>query len=151
MSTGAGKEEIWGQAGSGSCPVDDIATALIDESGNPTGDLAVLYGYLWRAAGGAGPRAHLYLTRLLDEYVELETEHILYWRKVPFDGGTLVWVRRDATLRRVTHRARSESAHEVFLAGQIADAYGSAAPVDAGGWQAGPLLETATCASRTCH
>jgi hypothetical protein len=152
------------------CPVDELAEALIDENGNPRADVAVLYGYLWRrrAGSGATPKqletaakppvgrqatekgpefpigeTRLYLTWLMDEYVDLTDVTILYWRKVPYDGGTLVWVPRDQELHHVYNSGRQEKSYEVFMAGQISADHLAGAPVAGAG--AGLTPSTADC------
>jgi len=112
-------------------------------------DFAVLYGYITDANNEGGHR--LYLTWLLDEYVELYGEDILYWRKVVRDGGTLVWVDRTKRFRHGS-RGRREKGYEIFLAGQLADQYLSGAPVGPAPWDpsnAGVPPNTAVCGYST--
>jgi hypothetical protein len=139
--------EIWRGAGTETCPADGIAEALIPEDGEGA-NVTVLYGYLWR---NKDDQVRLYLTWLLDEYVDLSGIEIEYWRKVPFDGGTLVWVSRDKVLRRVVIPQKRMA--QSYLAGRIADAYLAGAPWDLSAAPTEPSAapETAYCVTKPCR
>jgi len=121
----------------------------------PNRDFAVLYGYLSEVVerrqvedgGRVNGIRRLYLTWLLDEYIELTDGDILYWRKVPYDGGTLVWVDRTKRFRHGS-RGRREKGYEIYLAGQLASTYLSGAPVGPSAWDpsnAGAAPYSAAC------
>jgi hypothetical protein len=89
----------------------------------------------------------LYTTWLLDEYIDLTGVQIKYWRKIPYDGGTLVWVSRDHPLPRV-QVPQPNSVPSSFLGGTIAHTYLSGAPSDA--WR-DPSGATLVPESAPCH
>jgi hypothetical protein len=110
-------------------PPDPLVQALIPADGGDA-DVVVLYGHLWDGEVGGTRRTRLYLTWLLDEYVDLTGVLIKYWRKIPFDGGTMVWVGRGQSLPRVTV-PQTKTSQASFLAGNIAATYLSGAPAEA--------------------
>jgi hypothetical protein len=117
------------------------------------------------AAGGAEVRAffgflrrsddrtwRLYLTLDLDDYIEMDESQMLH--SVSFEGaqfplgGTLVWVRRTAKLKRVAQQ--STEAQADFLRGQIAMEYIAVASrtTDQAMWKP-PVGTGAACTSYT--
>jgi hypothetical protein len=94
---------------------DRLTEAVIGEDLTPPA-LVVLQGYVGRSPEAG--RFRLYLTPLLTEYVEIAHDDVLHARKLPEDGGTMVWLSRELDLPRVL--TRSERPEDTFLAGDIA-------------------------------
>jgi hypothetical protein len=90
---------------------------VLDAAGGA--EVRAFFGFLRR---GDGRTWRLYLTLDLDDYIEMDESQILH--SVTFEGsqfplgGSLVWVRRTAKLKRVAHQ--STEAQADFLRGQIA-------------------------------
>lgn len=91
---------------------------VLDAAGGA--DVRAFFGFLRRGMDGRAWR--LYLTIDLDEYIEIDESQILH--SVTFEGaqyplgGALVWVRRNARLKRVGSRTIEGQAD--FLRGEIA-------------------------------
>jgi hypothetical protein len=97
---------------------DDLAAKLVPD---PTKlpDVVVLRGYLGKSTRAGYSR--LYVTVSFNEYVEVADEDVLAKRSLAADedplGGTVLWVKRDATLLRATVCLAQE--HAAFLTGEI--------------------------------
>ena len=96
---------------------DPIVEALIPDPSAGPPNATVLHGYLGRSATEGSWR--LYTSETLDEYVELPEAEILHTRRLPDDGGTLLWVPATLELRYV-QTARGVQA--AFLGGPISAA-----------------------------
>jgi hypothetical protein len=96
---------------------DPIVEALIPDPSAGPPNATVLHGYLGRSATEGYWR--LYTSETLDEYVELPEAEILHTRRLPDDGGTLLWVPATLELRYV-QTARGVQA--AFLGGPISAA-----------------------------
>jgi hypothetical protein len=126
--------QIWGGEGPGPGVMGFDGNAGNDPSPDPLttlgpGDVTVLYGYFWSSAGPP-PSKRLYVTWTLDEYIDLSHIDILFWRKIPYGGGTVLWVRRNSELPRVKIPG-NVSTQASFLGGSIARTYLSGASADA--------------------
>jgi len=97
---------------------DDLAAELIPD---PTKlpDLVVLSGYLGTSTRRGYSR--LYVDLGFSEFVEVADEDVLARRSLAGDqdplGGTVLWVKRTATLLRATVSTAQE--HAAFLKGEI--------------------------------
>jgi hypothetical protein len=93
---------------------------VLDAAGGA--EVRAFFGFMRRADGRTW---RLYLTLDLDDYIEMDESQILH--SVSFEGsqfplgGSLVWVRRTAKLKRVA--LQSTEAQADFLRGQIAMEY----------------------------
>jgi hypothetical protein len=97
---------------------DDLAAKLVPD---PTKlpDVVVLRGYLGKSTRAGYSR--LYVTLSFNEYVEVADDDVVANRSLAPDqdplGGTVLWVKRDATLLRATVCSAQEQA--AFLRGGI--------------------------------
>ena len=97
---------------------DDLAAELVPD---PTKlpDLVVLRGYLGKSARVGVSR--LYVDLSFSEFVEVADEDVVANRSLAANqnplGGTVLWVRRNATLLRATVCLAQE--HAAFLNGEI--------------------------------
>ena len=97
---------------------DDLAAELVPD---PTKlpDLVVLRGYLGKSTRAGFSR--LYVDLSFSEFVEVADEDVLAKRSLAADqdplGGTVLWVKRNATLLRATVCLAQE--HAAFLKGEI--------------------------------
>jgi hypothetical protein len=129
------------------CPADDITDALIPSGSRPA-NVRVLYGYLWR---GPANEVRLYSSWLMDEYFDLSGVQFKWWRKLPFDQGTLVWVDSTAQIAQVAVPQTAKA--QTYLGGPIAETFLSGRPpkpdweLDAG---AASPPTTALCSSPYC-
>jgi hypothetical protein len=126
---------------------------VLDAAGGA--EVRAFFGFLRRGDRGTW---RLYLTLDLDDYIEMDEAQILH--SVSFEGsqfplgGSLVWVRRTAKLKRVAHQ--STEAQADFLRGQIAMEYIAIASRTTGDAMFKPPIGTgAVCTSYTgctpCH
>jgi len=98
---------------------DDLAAELVPD---PTKlpDLVVLSGYSGKSARAGFSR--LYVDLSFSAFVEVADEDVLARRSLAADqnplGGTVLWVKREATLLRATVCLAQE--HAAFLKGEIA-------------------------------
>src|ERR1700736_1812143 len=78
---------------------DELIEKLVPDPATPP-DVILLAGLLGRSDRTGYVR--LYLTPLLNEYVEISEKDVLHHQKIPPAlnplGGTLVWIRREANL-----------------------------------------------------
>jgi hypothetical protein len=107
-----------------------------------------------KAAGEARRSAdqgevRLYTSWLLDEYIDLTGIEIKYWRKIPYDSGTVVWIARRHSSLKLVQVPQPHSAPATFLGGTIAGTYLSGAPPEAWRDPLGATLtpDTALCAT----
>jgi hypothetical protein len=129
---------------------DDLVRRMIPDPSQPTPDAVTIVGFLGK---GLKPRVwRLYLNPELNEYVEIAEEDVLRTESLKTEanplGGTLVWVRRSATLEHTRITTRQTQAD--FLRGDItgrvlSNARGSA--VNLG--NIGLNFSTAPCATLT--
>src|SRR5262245_14029206 len=97
---------------------DDLAAELVPD---PTKlpDLVVLRGYLGKSTRAGFSR--LYVDLSFSEFVEVADEDVLAKRSLATNqdplGGTVLWVKRNATLLRTTVCLAQE--HAAFLKGEI--------------------------------
>jgi len=99
---------------------------------------------------GQEDEVRLYTSWLLDEYIDLTDVPLRYWRKIPFDGGTIVWIDAIAQVAviRVTQTRKAQS----YLGGPIAETFLSGRPPEPE-WEfegGPPPPETALCSSSKC-
>lgn len=96
---------------------DDLAAELVPDPAKLP-DLVVLKGHLGKSARAGFSR--LYADLSFNEFVELADDDVLARRSVSKQdplGGSLLWVKRDATLLRSTVCSAQE--HAAFLTGEI--------------------------------
>lgn len=90
---------------------------VLDAAGGA--EVRAFFGFMRRSSDGRTWR--LYLTIDLDDYIEIDESQILHSIAIEGSqhplGGTLVWVRRSAKLKRVG--VRSVEAQADFLRGEI--------------------------------
>ncbi len=106
------------EGGSGELNPDALVENLIVDPTKPI-DVQVLVGFLGRSSEAGNWR--LYLTPQLDNYVEFSEEDMLHTQSLtdaqsPL-GGTVVWLRRDATLKHT--RTGTRQALAEFVRGDI--------------------------------
>ena len=95
---------------------DRRVEALVPDPAQGPPNATVLRGYLGRGTSEGVWR--LYVTPVLDEYVELPETDILHSEQLPDDRGTLVWVPKTLELHWVRPDAQRVQAE--FLGGSIA-------------------------------
>jgi len=97
---------------------DELIEKLVPDPANPP-DLRILAGFL----GDSNQEGHvrLYLSPLLDEYIEFSKDDLLHLQRfAPASdplGGTLVWIRREAKLQHT--RTTTGQVQGQFLQGGI--------------------------------
>jgi hypothetical protein len=98
-------------------PDDLVAELVPDPTKLP--EVVVLRGYLGKSARARFSR--LYVNLNFTEYVEVADEDVVATRALPANhnplGGTVLWVKRNATLLRATVCSAQE--HAAFLTGEI--------------------------------
>lgn len=101
----------------GSPAVPDEGRSALPPLEEGRADLRVLIGFLGRSLRPDHWR--VYLTARLDEYFELAADDVVLTRPLEGSalGGTIVWVRREANLRRT--RSASREAQADFLEGAV--------------------------------
>lgn len=100
---------------------DEIIARLVPDPATST-DVISLAGYLGKSARKGVWR--LYLTLELNEYLEIAEDDIVHTQPRASDdpsGGTVVWIKRNATLQRT--RTESRQAQAEFLQGDISAAF----------------------------
>src|SRR5207237_6594412 len=88
------------EGGSTELKQDALVEKLVADPSKTT-DVQVLVGFLGRSSEAGNWR--LYLTPQLDSYVEFSAEDVIHTQSLATEqsplGGTMVWLRRDATLQ----------------------------------------------------
>ena len=98
-------------------PQDPLVQALVPD---PTQipNLVVLVGYLGRNSDKNDGRWRLYLTPAMNDYIIFERTALVHYKDLP-SGGSIVWLKGDATVQRTQVESRKLQAE--FLQGKMMD------------------------------
>lgn len=122
---------------------DALVEKLVGDPTKPP-DVQILVGFLGRSSEAGNWR--LYLTPQLDSYVEFSAEDVVHTQPLASAqsaiGGTMVWLRQDATLKHTRTGTRQMQTNFVqgdimssFMAGPGVQEMALGGPADIGGWR----------------
>jgi len=113
---------------------DELLKKLTDDWTKDPPRVVAISGLVGQAPGDP-KRARVYLTKSLDDFVEFDVADAVAYAQRPDGWGAILWVKKEASLLHVWSGVRS--AQEIFLGGNITEAYLPQADQSLGGAWAG--------------